>query len=155
MWPRCGAAIENLETVDASPSSKNESYTRKCGFLSSFIFVFLGAAVTAVVLISSASFSYETVVSPTETSQISLGNQKSKSKNRPNFIIIVADDMSLNSIGYQPYDLPISTPFLTKLSSRGIRNLNYYGQEICSPSRSALLTGSLYSFIVDSEIATP
>ena len=59
----------------------------------------------------------------------------------PNFIFILADDMAFNSIGYEPYDMAFVTPALTKLSARGIRNLNSYSQEMCTPARAALMTG--------------
>eukprot|EP01034_Spumella_vulgaris_P025603 gene25603-32076_t len=62
---------------------------------------------------------------------------------RPNFVLIVADDLGWNSIGHDNYDQALTTPFLDSLAQRGIVLTNYYSQELCSPARTALLTGRL------------
>ena len=124
--------LEHWETAYICTSSKLDSTCQKIGLLSLIL-------VIVVIAFSAPSYN-EGFASENQISHTSFRSQES-TENKPNFLVIVADDMALNSIGYQPYDLPISTPFLTKLSSRGIRNLNYYGQEICTPSRAAFLTG--------------
>ncbi|KAJ1423509.1 alkaline-phosphatase-like protein, partial [Ochromonadaceae sp. CCMP2298] len=60
---------------------------------------------------------------------------------RPNILFILADDLSWNSMGYMDYDLAFATPTLTALALRGVIMTNYYAQELCTPSRAALLTG--------------
>ena len=60
---------------------------------------------------------------------------------QPNFIFILVDDLSWNSMGYMDYDLSFATPFLTQLANNGIIMSNYYTQEICTPSRASLMTG--------------
>jgi arylsulfatase B/arylsulfatase I/J len=65
----------------------------------------------------------------------------SKENSKPNFVFILADDLGWNSIGYQDYDLTFASPFITELAKKGVIMSNYYGQEICTPSRAALLTG--------------
>jgi hypothetical protein len=60
---------------------------------------------------------------------------------KPNIVFILADDLSWNSLGYMDYDLAFATPTLTALASKGVIMTNYYSQELCTPSRAALLTG--------------
>jgi arylsulfatase A-like enzyme len=59
----------------------------------------------------------------------------------PHFVLIVADDLSWNSIGYTSDELSFVTPTLTSLAQEGIIMNNFYGQEVCSPARGSLLTG--------------
>lgn len=68
-------------------------------------------------------------------------DQAEKVSGKPNFVFIVADDLGWNSIGYQDYDLTFASPFITSLARKGVIMSNYYGQEICTPSRASLLTG--------------
>ena len=60
---------------------------------------------------------------------------------QPNIIFILADDLGYQSMGYNAQDIDFATPHLTALARRGIILDNYYAQEVCTPSRSALLTG--------------
>ena len=59
--------------------------------------------------------------------------------NRPNIVIMLADDMGYNDIGFLGSD--IYTPELNRLANESIRLNNHYVQFLCSPSRAALLTG--------------
>src|SRR6266446_5487030 len=60
---------------------------------------------------------------------------------RPNLIIVLADDLGINDLGcYGRKDH--HTPHLDKLATHGMRFTSFYcAQPICSPSRAALLTG--------------
>lgn len=58
---------------------------------------------------------------------------------RPNIIIIIADDLGWNDIGYN--NEKIQTPNLDKLASGGIRFNQFYVYSTCSPTRVALQTG--------------
>lgn len=58
---------------------------------------------------------------------------------RPNFLIIVADDMGFADIGC--YGGEIATPNLDKLASNGLKFTQCYSTARCWPSRSCLLTG--------------
>jgi arylsulfatase A-like enzyme len=60
---------------------------------------------------------------------------------RPNFIVILADDLGVNDLGsYGRKDH--RTPRLDRLASEGVRFTRAYcAQPICSPSRAAILTG--------------
>jgi arylsulfatase A-like enzyme len=62
-------------------------------------------------------------------------------KTRPNFIIILADDLGYGDI--RAFGHPkIKTPNLDRLAAEGMRLTNCYaGMPVCSPSRAALMTG--------------
>ncbi|XP_035226431.1 arylsulfatase B-like isoform X8 [Stegodyphus dumicola] len=59
---------------------------------------------------------------------------------RPNIIILVADDLGWNDLSFHGSS-QIPTPNLDYLANNGIILNNYYVCPICSPSRSALMTG--------------
>ena len=58
---------------------------------------------------------------------------------KPNFILIVADDMGFSDPGC--FGGEIRTPNIDKLASQGVRFTNYYVAPTCSPTRSMLLSG--------------
>ncbi len=68
--------------------------------------------------------------------------QSSRAAQRPNIILIMADDMGFSDIGC--YGSEIHTPNLDKLAAGGLRFRQFYNSPRCCPSRAALLTG-LYS----------
>ncbi len=59
---------------------------------------------------------------------------------RPNILLIVADDLGYSDLG--SYGGEISTPVLDQLATEGMRFSNFHVLPTCSPTRSALLTGS-------------
>ncbi len=61
------------------------------------------------------------------------------SEERPNIILIVADDLGYSDLGV--YGSEIKTPNLDKLSKDGIQLTNYYTAPTCGPTRAMLLTG--------------
>lgn len=58
---------------------------------------------------------------------------------RPNFLIILADDLGFCDIGC--YGGEIATPNLDKLAAGGLRFTQFYNTARCWPTRSSLLTG--------------
>ncbi len=58
---------------------------------------------------------------------------------KPNFILILADDMGYSDLGC--YGSEINTPNINSLASNGIRFSQMYNSARCCPSRAALLTG--------------
>ena len=61
---------------------------------------------------------------------------------RPNIVLIMADDMGFSDIGC--YGGEIETPNLDRLAGNGLRFTQFYNTARCCPTRASLLTG-LYS----------
>lgn len=60
-------------------------------------------------------------------------------RERPNIVIILADDMGWSDIGC--YGGEIQTPNLDRLAAGGLRFTQFYNSARCCPTRAALLTG--------------
>ena len=59
----------------------------------------------------------------------------------PNIIILLADDMGFNDVGFNGC-LDIPTPNIDKIASQGIKFTNaYVSYAVCGPSRAGLITG--------------
>jgi arylsulfatase A-like enzyme len=58
---------------------------------------------------------------------------------RPNIIFIMADDLGNADLGYRGGQ--VITPNIDKLAQGGVRLEGFYGQQVCTPSRAALMTG--------------
>lgn len=58
---------------------------------------------------------------------------------RPNFLVLIADDLGWNDIGY--HSPKVVTPALDGLAKEGVRLERFYTYPLCSPARAALLTG--------------
>jgi len=58
---------------------------------------------------------------------------------QPNVIFILADDLGWNDVSWNNPDMP--THHMEKLAQDGIRLEQSYSQQVCTPSRAALLTG--------------
>ncbi len=59
---------------------------------------------------------------------------------RPNFLVIVADDLGYSDIG--AFGGEIATPNLDKLAYAGLRFTDFHSAPTCSPTRAMLLTGT-------------
>jgi arylsulfatase A-like enzyme len=59
---------------------------------------------------------------------------------RPNFLVIVADDLGFSDIG--AFGGEIRTPNLDRLAHAGIRFTDFHSAPACSPTRAMLLTGT-------------
>ena len=73
-------------------------------------------------------------------------NVEAKSESKPNIVWIMLEDWGLQ---LSCYDEPgIATPFIDKLALEGRRyNFAYATAPVCSPSRSAMMTGFYQNFI--------
>ncbi|KAI5462837.1 alkaline-phosphatase-like protein [Mariannaea sp. PMI_226] len=59
---------------------------------------------------------------------------------RPNFLVIVADDLGFSDIA--SFGSEINTPNLDKLSKAGLRFTDFHAAAACSPSRAMIMTGT-------------
>ncbi len=73
------------------------------------------------------------------TMMSSLSFAASTDPERPNILLIVADDMGFADLG--SYGGEIETPNLDALASEGVRMTNFHAEPACSPTRAALMTG--------------
>ena len=62
-----------------------------------------------------------------------------KAPERPNFIVILVDDMGYSDISSYGGEIP--TPNIDGLAKNGVRFTQFYNSARCSPTRAALLTG--------------
>ena len=63
----------------------------------------------------------------------------SSERKQPNIIFILADDLGWNDVSWNNPDMP--TENMERLAKEGIRLDQAYSQQVCTPSRAALLTG--------------
>ena len=63
----------------------------------------------------------------------------SQADERPNIVLIVADDVGFADIG--AFGSEIRTPNIDALANEGVKLTNYHAAPTCGPSRSMLLTG--------------
>lgn len=61
-------------------------------------------------------------------------------RSRPNFLLIVADDLGYSDIG--AYGGEIDTPHLDRLARSGVKFTDFHVSPTCSPTRAMLLTGN-------------
>jgi arylsulfatase len=67
-------------------------------------------------------------------------SQSGTVKNRPNFLLIVVDDMGFSDLG--AFGSEIRTPHLDALAYGGVRLTDFHSAPACSPTRAMLLTGT-------------
>jgi len=60
-------------------------------------------------------------------------------RDAPNVVVILVDDLGYADVGC--YGSEIDTPSIDALAARGVRFTNFHVTPMCSPTRSALLTG--------------
>ena len=62
------------------------------------------------------------------------------STKKPNFLIVVADDLGFSDTG--PYGSEIPTPTLDRLAEDGITMTGFHTASACSPTRAMLMSGT-------------
>ena len=61
---------------------------------------------------------------------------------KPNFIVILADDLGYGDLGcYGATD--VATPNLDRMAKDGAKLTSFYVSPVCSPSRASLMTGCI------------
>lgn len=70
---------------------------------------------------------------------VGAGREAARQK-RPNFLIIVADDLGYSDLGAFGGEIP--TPNLDRLAQDGVRLTDFHTAPTCSPTRAMLLTGA-------------
>ena len=60
---------------------------------------------------------------------------------RPNILLITADDLSWDSVGVYGCPVEETTPNIDQLAEEGAMFTDYYGDQGCTPGRSAFTTG--------------
>jgi arylsulfatase A-like enzyme len=71
----------------------------------------------------------------------SAGQSHVNSIERPNILILLADDLGYGELGCYGQEI-IETPNIDQLAKRGMRFTQFYaGSSVCSPSRAVLMTG--------------
>ena len=70
----------------------------------------------------------------------SLPKTLSAQAERPNILLIIADDLGFTDIGV--YGSEISTPNLDQLARDGLILTDFHNQAVCAPTRAALMSGT-------------
>ena len=70
---------------------------------------------------------------------VTLGNAVAQQADRPNVVLILADDLGYTDIS--PFGSEIDTPNIAKLAAAGLSFTNYHTAANCAPARAMLLTG--------------
>jgi len=78
---------------------------------------------------------------------------KNNSKQRPNIVLIMADDMGFSDAGC--YGGEINTPNIDSLAKEGLRFTQFYNNAVCAPTRVSLMTGLYPRDYGDSCVLSP
>ena len=68
---------------------------------------------------------------------------ESANEERPNIVVIVADDLGWNDVGF--HGAALKTPHLDRLAREGIELRQHYVAPVCSPTRAAFNSGRYWS----------
>lgn len=90
---------------------------------------------------SATSSTSRSAATSTGSTDLGVSGDVPTMQTKPNFVVIVADDLGWNALGYNDEDISFASPIMTNMARKGITMGNFYAQEVCSPSRASLLTG--------------
>jgi len=71
---------------------------------------------------------------------MSTDDKSTEAPRRPNFLLIVADDLGFSDLG--AFGGEIATPHLDALAQAGLRCTDFHSAPACSPTRAMLMTGT-------------
>ena len=97
------------------------------------------AAITAAVLGVVACIAAERGGSKTGTSVVRFDPAAVSRVEKPNIVILLADDLGWGDVGY--HGGRIETPHIDRLAREGVRLENFHVCPLCSPTRAGLMTG--------------
>lgn len=75
------------------------------------------------------------------SSRLSSSSETTSCKHCANIVMITLDDVGMNDLGYMSTDIPFATPNIDQMAYAGIRLTNFYGQSLCTPARTTILSG--------------
>src|SRR5215218_10476437 len=73
------------------------------------------------------------------TTRAALAADATATAQRPNIVVILADDMGFSDVGC--YGSEIATPNIDRLAEKGVKFTQFYNTARCCPTRASLLTG--------------
>jgi arylsulfatase A-like enzyme len=126
-------------------------------FLISLYFAMMCLGLILLPPVISTSNLDQNALAQTSSSAASLAQDQ-----RPNVLLIVADDLGFSDIG--SFGSEISTPNLDQIASEGKILTNYHTASTCSPARAAMLTGvdwhiggigTMYEFMAENQKGKP
>ena len=100
---------------------------------------FFPALLAAALLIAGGGGCAASGASQEATTRSNASDAGGNDSERPNIVIIMADDMGFSDAG--SYGGEIDTPNIDRLAARGLRFTQFYNTSRCVPTRASLLTG--------------
>jgi arylsulfatase B len=70
---------------------------------------------------------------------LAVASARAQAPQRPNIVLIVADDLGWNAVGY--HGGFVQTPHIDRIAKQGVELDRFYVSPMCSPTRAGFLTG--------------
>nr|XP_006819264.1 PREDICTED: arylsulfatase B-like [Saccoglossus kowalevskii] len=120
--------------AQSDDQKKSDIRWRKTNLIRAFLVIVSILAVVMALVIIELKFTHP------EPSQQGPKTNKTVCKSRPpHIVLVIADDLGWNDVEWNNVD--IKMPVLNQLAADGVIFNNTYVQPLCTPSRSALMTG--------------
>ena len=98
-----------------------------------------GAVLLGASALACAGFAAPAASAPPTTPQAKPAAVRPPATQRPNILIIIADDLGNQDVGFDGATFP--TPNIDRIAKSGMVLDHFYASALCSPSRAGLLTG--------------
>ncbi|GMH35048.1 hypothetical protein BSKO_02916 [Bryopsis sp. KO-2023] len=72
------------------------------------------------------------------------GRKAQQAADRPNFLILLADDLGFDDLSLRKGNPIVETPRIDAFAKQSVQFNNFYAHAACTPSRASLLTGQHY-----------